>query len=64
MPLPADQALPAEKRGGDQLDRRLARQAVQAGRLTLWQAQQLLSGRSSVDQSALWPGCSTPEVDM
>src|SRR4051812_709894 len=41
------EALPAEKRGADQLDRRLARQAVQAGRLTIWQAQQLLSGRSS-----------------
>src|SRR5215213_2527496 len=41
------EALPVEKRGAEQLDRRLARQAVQAGKLTLWQAQQLLSGRSS-----------------
>ena len=36
-----------EARVAEQLDRRLARQAVQQGRLTLWQAQQLLAGRSS-----------------
>ncbi|WP_422924139.1 protein kinase domain-containing protein [Singulisphaera sp. PoT] len=41
------EALPPEKRVADQLDRRLARQAVQAKLLTLWQAQQLLAGRSS-----------------
>ncbi|MDR3632595.1 MAG: serine/threonine-protein kinase [Isosphaeraceae bacterium] len=42
-------AIPPEKRVGDQLqlDRRLARQAVHAGLLTLWQAQQLLAGRST-----------------
>lgn len=40
-------ALPPEKQVADQLDRRLARQAVQAGLLTLWQAQQLLAGRST-----------------
>ena len=39
------EALPAEKRVADQLDRRLARQAIQAGLVTLWQAQQLLAGR-------------------
>ena len=39
------EALPAEKRIADQLDRRLARQAIQAGLVTLWQAQQLLAGR-------------------
>ncbi len=39
------EALPAEKRIADQLDRRLARQAIQAGFVTLWQAQQLLAGR-------------------
>ena len=41
------EALPAEKRVAVQLDRRLARQAIQRGLLTLWQAQQLLSGRST-----------------
>src|SRR5258707_1311060 len=40
-------AIPPEKRVAEQLDRRLARQAVQQGRLTLWQTQQLLAGRSS-----------------
>src|SRR5690349_10532632 len=40
-------ALPPEKRVLDQLERRLARQAVQAGLLTVWQAQQLLAGRST-----------------
>ena len=40
-------AIPEEKRAPDQVDRRLARQAVQAGLLTLWQAQQLLAGRST-----------------
>ncbi|MHC5544460.1 serine/threonine-protein kinase, partial [Singulisphaera rosea] len=34
-------------RGFDQLDRRLARQAIQSNLVTLWQAQQLLSGRSA-----------------
>jgi|GEM_PF-995260 len=41
------ETLPPEKRVADQLDRRLARQAVQASLLTLWQAQQLLAGRST-----------------
>lgn len=40
-------ALPPEKRAPEAVDRRLARQAVQTGRLTLWQAQQLVAGRSS-----------------
>ena len=37
--------IPAEKRTPDAIDRRLARQAVNSGYLTLWQAQQVLSGR-------------------
>ncbi|APW64162.1 serine/threonine-protein kinase [Paludisphaera borealis] len=41
-------AIPEEKRDArEHLDRRLARQAVQLRLLTLWQAQQLLAGRSS-----------------
>ena len=40
-------AIPPEKREGEQLDRRLARQAVQQGKLSIWQAQQLMAGRSS-----------------
>ncbi len=39
--------VPAEKRTPDAIDRRLARQAITTGRLTLWQAQQLLAGRSN-----------------
>lgn len=40
------EALPPEKREqANALDRRLARQAVVAGFLTVWQAQQLLAGR-------------------
>ena len=39
--------IPAEKRTPDAIDRRLARQAISTGRLTLWQAQQILGGRSS-----------------
>jgi eukaryotic-like serine/threonine-protein kinase len=39
--------IPPEKRTADAIDRRLARQAIATGRLTLWQAQQILSGRSS-----------------
>lgn len=40
------EAVPPEKRGEpDAVDRRLARQAVAAGLLTVWQAQQLLAGR-------------------
>jgi hypothetical protein len=38
-------AIPEEKRTGDAIDRRLARQAVASGKLTLWQAQQILAGR-------------------
>src|SRR4051794_28473519 len=41
------EAIVPEKRVAEQLDRRLARQAIQQGRLTIWQAQQLLAGRSS-----------------
>ena len=41
-------AIPLEKRdAAEHLDRRLARQAVQQSFLTLWQAQQLLAGRTS-----------------
>ena len=41
-------AIPSEKRDAvEHLDRRLARQAVQQSFLTLWQAQQLLAGRTS-----------------
>lgn len=40
-------AIPAEKRVAEHIDRRLARQAVQSGVLTLWQAQQLIAGRST-----------------
>ncbi len=39
--------IPEEKRSADAVDRRLARQAVNAGLLTLWQAQQLLAGRAT-----------------
>ncbi len=39
--------IPAEKRTHDAIDRRLARQAITAGRLTLWQAQQIMGGRST-----------------
>src|SRR4051794_16119575 len=38
-------AIPEDKRTHDSVDRRLARQLVNAGRLTLWQAQQMLAGR-------------------
>jgi serine/threonine-protein kinase len=42
------QALPPEKRTApEHIDRRLARQAVHAKALTLWQAQQLLAGRTT-----------------
>src|SRR6516162_5186216 len=42
------EAIPLDKREAlEHLDRRLARQAVQQGFLTLWQAQQLLAGRTS-----------------
>lgn len=40
------ESIPPERRdAADQVDRRLARQAIQANRITLWQAQQLLAGR-------------------
>ncbi len=39
------EAVPPEKRTPDAIDRRMARQAVNSGLLTLWQAQQLLAGR-------------------
>jgi serine/threonine protein kinase len=38
---------PAKRDALEHIDRRLARQAVQAKALTLWQAQQLLAGRTS-----------------
>ena len=41
------EAIVPEKRVAEQLDRRLARQVVQQGRLTLWQTQQILAGRST-----------------
>ena len=40
-------ALPPEKRVEGHIDRRLARQAMLLGLLTLWQAQQLMAGRST-----------------
>ncbi|HEV3164751.1 MAG TPA: serine/threonine-protein kinase [Isosphaeraceae bacterium] len=39
-------AVPVAKRTPDAIDRRLARQTVNAGHLSLWQAQRILSGRS------------------
>ncbi len=39
--------IPPEKRTPDAIDRRLARQSIASGKLTLWQAQQILSGRST-----------------
>ncbi len=38
---------PAKRNDPEHIDRRLARQAVQSNALTLWQAQQLLAGRTS-----------------
>jgi serine/threonine-protein kinase len=38
---------PGKRHAPEHLDRRLARQAVQSHALTLWQAQQLLAGRTS-----------------
>ncbi len=38
---------PAKRDSSEHIDRRLARQAVQTNALTLWQAQQLLAGRTS-----------------
>ena len=40
-------SVPPEKREPEAIDRRVARQTVQAGLLTLWQAQQLMTGRST-----------------
>ena len=41
-------AIPPGKRNDQEhIDRRLARQAIQVGALTLWQAQQLLAGRTN-----------------
>lgn len=39
-------AIPVEKRTSEALDRRLAREVVQQGVLTLWQARQVLKGRA------------------
>ena len=44
---PCWDAIPPEKRVVEHIDRRLARQAVQSGVLTLWQAQQLIAGKST-----------------
>jgi eukaryotic-like serine/threonine-protein kinase len=41
------EVIPPEKRTPDGIDRRLARQAIATGRLTLWQAQQVLGGRAT-----------------
>jgi serine/threonine-protein kinase len=41
------QAIPEAKRSADAIDRRLARQSVAHGKLTVWQAQQILAGRGS-----------------
>src|SRR5947209_5865624 len=38
--------IPTEKRTAEALERRLARRAIEAGHLTVWQAQQLLMGRT------------------
>ena len=38
---------PAKREDPEHIDRRLARQAVQSKLLTIWQAQQLLAGRTS-----------------
>src|SRR5260370_5086076 len=42
-----DAIAPAKREVQEHLDRRLARQAVQLKALTLWQAQQLLAGRTA-----------------
>lgn len=44
---PCWDAIAREKRVPDHIDRRLARSAVQNGVLTVWQAQQLMAGRST-----------------
>jgi serine/threonine-protein kinase len=41
-----DAIIPAKRTAPEHIDRRLARQAVQLKALTLWQAQQLLAGRT------------------
>ena len=41
------EAIPPEKRTLEAADRRLARRAVDAGLMTLWQAQQVLAGRQA-----------------
>lgn len=41
------ESIPEDKRTHEAIDRRLARQAVELGKLTLWQAQQILAGRSN-----------------
>jgi serine/threonine-protein kinase len=40
-------AIPEARRTADAIDRRLAREAVEARLLTLWQAQQVLAGRAA-----------------
>lgn len=39
------QAIPPEKRTAEAIDRRLARHCVNSGLITMWQAQQILTGR-------------------
>ena len=49
-------AIPPDKRVAEAVDRRLARQTITAGHLTLWQAQQILNGRAgsfSIDKYIL-----------
>ena len=41
------EAIPVDKRIAEAIDRRLARQTITAGHLTLWQAQQILGGRTN-----------------
>ena len=42
---------PAKRDNPEHIDRRLAQQAVQSNALTLWQAQQLLAGRTAGSRS-------------
>ena len=44
------EAIPPEKRTAQAIDRRMARRAIELGHLTLWQAQQVLDGRTAYFQ--------------
>lgn len=50
--------IPPEKRTHDAIDRRMARQAITTGRLTLWQAQQIMGGHRPGSRSTS-TSCST-----